>query len=277
MTRTQRLVVGLSAVVLTCSRSAAHDSFLVAETAALPKPGLVRAAFVTMDRFPIGEAPNQPRRVAEWLVACGNRRQKAPSFTLQGNELVARVELPEKGIHVLAVALHEKSIDLPLRVFAEYLADEQAYDALRLLRTGLGRSPQCESYTKYGKTFVEVGHGAGDYTPIAVGHRLEIVPLTNPCRWRKNEVVAVRVLLDGRPAKDVRVSSGHEGAGPHDFAEHVRTDAKGESRMKFPRPGLWFLRVHSIHPSTAADRAGGIKADWVSAWASMTFRVSPRE
>jgi len=168
-------------------------------------------------------------------------------------------------------------IELPAKDFTEYLEDEKATAALAAHRRGPGDQPGREFYTKFAKTFVEVAGGALQKGfNQRVGHKLEIVPLSNPCGWKVGDNVKVRVLQDGQPASGLRISSGHEGLAKHTYVEHATTDIDGAARFNLSRPGLWFFRTHTIttireQPAYAPPDAP--KADWESFWASITFRV----
>jgi hypothetical protein len=243
--------------------------------AAMNEP--VRLAFVTAEVFPISEGAAKPDRVAEWVVFQGGQQQKVEGYAVEKEELAAKVKFDQPGVHVVGVAMQPSFIELPSKDFAEYLEDEKATAALAAHRRGPGDQPGREFYTKFAKTFVEVAGGAPQKGfNQRVGHKLEIIPLSNPCEWKVGDNVKVRVLRDGQPASGLRISSGHEGLAKHTYVEHATTDIDGAARFKLSRPGLWFFRTHTIHtireqPAYAPPDAP--KADWESFWASITFRV----
>lgn len=267
------LVAGLSAP----THVAAHDSWLVAgkNTSAADEP--VRLAFVTGEVFPISEQAAKPDRVAEWIVAQGGQKRKVDGYSVEKEELAASVKFDRPGVHVVGIAMQASYIELSGKDFTEYLEDENATAALAAHRRGPGDQPGREFYTKFAKTFVEVAGGASQKNfNQPIGHKLEIIPLSNPCGWKVGDNVKVRVLRDGQPASGLRISSGHEGFDKHTYVEHATTDIDGAARFTLSRPGLWFFRTHTIHtireqPAYAPPDAP--KADWESFWASMTFRV----
>lgn len=269
-------VVGLCAP----TRVAAHDSWLVAgkNTAAVDES--VRLAFVTAEVFPISEQAAKPDRVAEWIVALGEQRRKVEGFSVEKEELAASVKFDRPGLYVVGVAMQASFIELSAEDFTEYLEDEKATAALAAYRRGPGDQPGREFYAKFAKTFVEVAGGASQKTfNQPIGHKLEIIPLSNPCTWKDGDNVKVRVLKHGQPAAGLRISSGHEGLDKHTYVEHAVTDIDGAARFKLTRGGLWFFRTHTIHtlqqqPLYAPPDAP--KADWESFWASITFRVQQK-
>ena len=77
----------------------------------------------------------------------------------------------------------------------------------------------------------------------------------------------VKVLFDGEPMSDLRVSSGCETRGGG-LITHALTDVDGQARVELTAPGRWFIRAHYIRPHQDAPAA-----DWESFWASLTFHV----
>jgi hypothetical protein len=267
------LVVGLTVPI----RVDAHDSWVVADKNLVAINESVRLAFVTAEVFPISEQAAKPERVAEWVVSLGGQQRKVEGYAVEKEELAASVKFDQPGVHVVGIAMQSSFIELPAKDFAEYLEDEKATAALAAHRRGPGDQPGREFYTKFAKTFIEVAGGVPQkgYNQ-RVGHKLEIVPLSNPCGWKVGDNVKVRVLRDGQPASGLRISSGHEGLDKHTYVEHATTDIDGAARFKLSSPGLWFFRTHTIHTigeQPAYAQPDAPKADWESFWASMTFRV----
>jgi hypothetical protein len=211
----------------------------------------------------------------------GDVKRDVRGFRIEGQELAAEVSLDQPGVHVIAASLHPHFIEFNADHFEGYLADEFARAAAALRhRRGQRHKPGRMYYTKLTKTFVEIGNQPTQDYQKPVGHTLEIIPLSNPCRWSVGSAVIVRVLYEGKPAAKVRVSSGYAGLPPHTFAESVFTDADGQARFKLTRPGLWFLRVHHLQSITTASskadnppREDDPPVEWESFWSSITFRV----
>lgn len=282
MRRRARAVIGLGPILLPVLSVSAHDSWVIPKDYQMAAPGVVRAAFVTGDRFPAGEAATKPERVLEWTAQIGHSKSAVADYKIEGAELVAQVTLRATGTHIVAVALALQPIEMEAAKFEEYLAEEHATQALEL-RKAMGESgkPGRERYVKYAKTFVRVGlPGPGNDYAIPVGHRLEIVPQSDPLQWATGDQVAVKVLFDGRPAPHVWVSSGGEASRPHTYDHAVETDKEGLARLPIEQKGQCFLRAHVIRRMARGDPTGrpilptsSMDADWESFWASMTFRV----
>lgn len=267
--------------------AAAHDSWLVAGANTAHAGETIRLAVVTAEVFPVSEHAAEPKRIKEWAVVHAGDRREVSSFAIEGMELAARFEMDQRGMHVIAVALRPRYIEIESADFDAYLEDEHAEAALAARRANNEQEkPGRELYTKLAKTFVEVADDSKDTTyRQPVGHPLEIIPLSNPCRWNVGDEVLVRVLRNGQPAAGLRVSCGHEGLPPHTYVQNVITDDDGVARIRLSQPGLWFVRTHTINaierPGSAAEvsasTAEGASADWESFWASITFRVAGGE
>lgn len=92
------------------------------------------------------------------------------------------------------------------------------------------------------ETFVSVGK------PSAVtgdGSGLFLVPLTHPNDLYAGESAKFRVLLDGKPTKDLEVEIIAGGTRYRDAPEEIliRTDAAGEFSVQWPAAGLYWLDV----------------------------------
>lgn len=262
----------------------AHNTWLVSSEYSTKQPTTVRLAFVTTEHFPTSEYKISPHRVAEWVAWLGRERKALHDYHLEKLELVARVHLDQPGVHVVAAVLHPRFVEFEGDYFEQYLADEHATATLAMRKKAADTDkPGRMYYTKLVKTFVEIGdQPTADYRTPA-GHVLEIIPLSNPCRWQEGDRVTVRVLYEGKPAVNLRVSSGHERmtvhehrkSESHDYIENVFTNAAGEATLALDCPGRWFFRTHFIRPIKNARKGNkdSPPADWESFWATITFRV----
>lgn len=272
----------------------AHNTWLVPDLFRVGEGGRVSLALVTSEDFPIGEAATNPARVAHWIDAPpAGEPQSIAGFQVQGDNLTASASLRGAGLHAVGVALHPRFIELEPRKFEDYLREEQADAALKQ-RKDLGErdAPGRELYTKFAKTIIAVGQTPADAVARPLGHRLEIVPLGDPCRLHVGDRLEVRVLWDGAPAANVLVSSGRDGLAGHAYAANETTNDAGVASVRFAHPGQWYLRTHRIQrvanapsassPAAASAPASAIAsggsdqppAQWESFWASLTLEVA---
>lgn len=249
-------------------RVAAHDSFVIPDTFQTDAGREVSAVFFSSDEFPKRDAPTLPDRVRAWRTLDVRGGKLLKEIAIEGKDLTARMKFSRPGTHIIAVELHPKPITMPFAEFEHYLTDEGArghiVDAVRA-----AGGPQIEHYTKFAKTIVTVGPDADPTPPPAVGHVLEIVPLSNPATWRLGEEVVVRIMHNGHPETNVRVSSGRADLSPHTYIRSYSTREDGLAYFEFDRYGVWYLRAYVISRVTdpRSDHA------WESTWASLTFEI----
>jgi len=274
----------------------AHDTWLIGVPAVVESGGTVKLRLFTGETFPLDEQTTDPSRVAEWTVVAQAVAHRVEEYGIDGDTLAATVRAEHPGVAVAAIALKPRYLEMEGTKFEEYLTDEKAAEALaaRQKSSDGASKPGREYYTKLAKTYFQVNRPKGakdtgaevEAVPLngfdqPVGHPLEIIPLTNPFTWGAGDTIAVRVLLKGKPAKGLRVSSGHEQLPKHTFIENVVTDEEGVARFTLSWVGqMWFLRTHRIEPLDPPARRGGDDAplaDWESYFASMTFQIQPRK
>ncbi|RIK66129.1 MAG: hypothetical protein DCC65_10950 [Planctomycetota bacterium] len=211
-------VIALLGIAFSSAASAyAHDSWLIADRNTAADGEKVWLSFVTGEVFPYGDAATRPDRVDRFVDRVGGQEMAVVGFAPQDNGLSVRHRIEGPGPHVIGCALKPRLIEMTPEKFEAYLSSEEATAALaRFLASRRAASPEpviVEEYTKFAKTMIEVnpaGEGTGFLEPL--GHRLEIVPLTNPCHWRVGDTVQIKVLLDGHPWPDVPLCVGREGA-----------------------------------------------------------------
>lgn len=241
----------------------------------------VLASLRTGEAFPQGENATHPDRVGEWIAVGSQGRTNFSGFAVESNDLAAQTSLDTPGAYVISVALRPNFIEIKAEDFEDYLREEKAETALETRQVEhQSDQPGREVYTKFAKTFVRVGDaGKGDVLTQPVGHKLEIVPLVNPLEWRVGDLVPVRVLLLGKPAEGLRVSTTREGLPAHTYVQNATTDSEGVVQLRLPRPGHWMIRTHAIRPTPGVifeDVTKSAAVDWESYFASITVRVQAK-
>ena len=78
-----------------------------------------------------------------------------------------------------------------------------------------------------------------------LGSGLELLPLQHPNDLYAKETTKFRLLIDGKPAKDLEVEIVAGGTRYRDAPEEMpfKTDANGEFAVTWPAPGLYWLDV----------------------------------
>lgn len=134
---------------------------------------------------------------------------------------------------------------------------------------GLSTDRFREAYTRYAKSLIAVGDGAG--ADSEAGLVTEIVALTNPYTDDLSQGMQVKVLEDGAPRADAQVELFAKSEdGTVEITLH-RTDAGGIATLPV-QPGLSYLAdAVVLRPVEPNDDNNG--AVWHSLWASLTFAV----
>jgi len=287
----------IACVLCLTARAPASDSWLICDANAVRDADRLWLSFVTGELFPYGDAATTPDWIDQVVDYHAGLDHRVDGLAIRDRGLSVRTTIHGVGVHVFGCSLKPRWVRIDGRSFDAYLRDEQATEAAAT-RSGVPNpdGPVWERYTKYAKTIVEVlpaagndvhaaaadvaavGFEAADVTAageafdVLLGHRLELAPLSNPCRWRTGDVVAVRVLLDGYPWPDVLVSAGREGFETQTYVAQARTDPAGTATFQLTQPGHWFFRAHIIRPTDSLERN-----EWESFWASLSFRVAYSE
>lgn len=272
----------LAALVMAPVVATGHDTWLIPWGSEDAGDTSLTFALATGEEFPHSNHATDPERVDEWVVLAPDRRLTLTDFETDGKDLTVTYDNAAPGVRAAGVVLYPRYIELTPTKFDAYLKSERAEEAIaqRKATNATGRVGR-ELYTKCAKTFVgSVSAGDGDTWNRALGHPLEIIPVTNPTTWQVGDEIAVRVLLEGGPARGFLVGVAHAGLPPHSYADTDFTNGDGVARLKLTKKGLWFVRVHHIRlRSSEASGADAITtgpagaAEWESFWATLTFTV----
>ena len=228
----------------------------------------VSIRFFVGERFAGEERPYLAQRAREFrhLWAAGEER-------LPGEEGIApagRFRAVAPGLHVVAYRSAPLPIVLEPERFNAYLLDDGLYSPLETRRrTGQLDKPGRERYSRYCKTIVRVGEPVpGDSIAQRVlGHRLEIVLLSNPFAWSPGSELLARVLFEDQPLAGGVVFAACRDE-PTGTLSHVLTDVEGRCRFTLDRPGLWMLSLVHMVPCEGCD-----DAEWESSWATLIVEL----
>ena len=180
---------------------------------------------------------------------------------------VAKVALHSKGTQVISMQRDWARIEMEGKKFHEYLKHEGLQDIIdQRIQAGEAEKSATERYRRYLKSIVSVENTEGDLWKRRLGHKLEIIPLTNPAKAIAGDRITFQITLDGKPLKGVQVAAlGRTDDKVSD--KHARTDSKGEVNFEVDHSGEWIVRL--VHLRRCSDQ----EADWESFWAALTFFV----
>jgi uncharacterized GH25 family protein len=126
---------------------------------------------------------------------------------------------------------------------------------------------------QFAKTFILSGEGKADNLSHVFGHKLEIVPLTNPYGIANNRggEMLVKVLFNGKPVQHKKVYAMYEGYSTDDAAScTVSTDEKGIAKLRIDHWGPWVVKTKLELPATTEMKG---KVNQENYFASLTFCV----
>lgn len=182
------------------------------------------------------------------------------------------VDIPARGsgLHVIVYQSTPSSVTYDdLDDFASFARKQGlgwAVDAHR--RRGLDTTDIKEGYTRYARTLVRVGDGAGQDRPV--GMPLELVAVTNPYTADENEDITVRLLWRGEGHANAQVTVFRKHSDCRTSRVTLRTDAEGRAVVPRGRGGR--LLVNAVQLTEPGERLPDrMGAAWESLWASLTF------
>ena len=191
------------------------------------------------------------------------RNGDRPAFQLEG--------LPNG----LAILVHETTNStLTYRDFEKFkgFVKHKAFEGLPQahISRGLPKTDFVESYSRFAKSLIAIGDGEGK--DVSVGHRIEIIALTNPYTDDVSNGMHVQVLMAGQPRADVQVElfeRPFNSDGEAQISLHT-TDINGIAI--FPvKVGHEYMvdnvALIPIEPKVEGDPV------WQSIWANLTFYI----
>jgi len=113
---------------------------------------------------------------------------------------------------------------------------------------------QKAKFEKFSKALIVVENADKNYEKV-LGHRLEIVPTTNPAAARIGEELSFRILFDGKPLQ-AYVYATYDGFSRYYNTYSYATESReGIAQIKITHPGPWMVRVEKRLAVTEKDYA----------------------
>lgn len=105
-------------------------------------------------------------------------------------------------------------------------------------------------YAQYAKALISVGKVSDDAFLRPVGHKFEIIPLTNPDKLQLGDWFKFKVLFDGKPAGRVEINACSLFSSTGESFQ-VRTNNKGEAEVRILHHyGPWIIKAKLSQPPT---------------------------
>jgi uncharacterized GH25 family protein len=263
-----RLLFLCTATLLAVATASGHDFWLQPSTFT---PTLDRPVSLSLhlgDRFVSEDEQAHQKKgtVSFSLFSAGDKADLAPR---DGDKPAVRFTTKKAGVYFVALERDARLITLEAKKFESYLALEGLDDVVAA-RKKAGESDKDgrERYRRYLKCYLRAGGKGDDAWKKRAGHKLEIVPLSDPSGLKKKDRFAVRVLFDSKPLAGVKVTAFSRD-GDKVKTRTAKTTAKGNAEFTLCESGIHLVRL--VFMRRAKDDR---EADWHSWWAATTFEVN---
>lgn len=265
---TRNISLGALISVLLPIAATAHEFWIDPVDYAVPSGGDLVATLRVGENFAGAEQTYLERNFARFDMQCAGTLDPVPGRA--GDRPALNVAAPRDG---LCVIIHQtRDYTLTYREWQKFVNFVEHKDFEGILAEhaarGLPETGFVELYSRYAKSLIAVGDGAGEDTEV--GLVTEIVAEANPYTDDVSGGFPIRVLYNGAPRADVQVELfARPPEGEVEVTVH-RTDADG--RVTLPvQPGYAYLAdavvLRSLEPKVEKDPV------WESLWASLTFAV----
>lgn len=144
----------------------------------------------------------------------------------------------------------------------------EAHETRGLPETGFG-----EAYSRYAKSLVAIGDGAG--RDRAFGLETELVAGANPYSDDLSGGMPVSLFYEGSPRADAQIEVFERGVTGEVRVFTVKTDAEGRAVVPVS-PGNRYMLDAVVLREPAPTIASKLNAVWESLWANLTFEVPAR-
>lgn len=261
-------VAAVGAIAFLAGGAAAHEFWLLPEKSRASTDEAVMVTIAVGQNFVGDSIPFIPDSAVRFdIYGPGGTMTDAARGFAEDPAGVVRPSRP--GLYTVVYQNKGNPIAIDPETFNFYLENEGLDEALEYRRAnGLMDTPGREYYTRFPKTWVMSGDNidAGRWALAPSNLKFEIVPLSNPFRWRPGDTVDLRVLYEGKPIEGVLVGTFTKGS--EGRIEAARSNADGVARIHIDRPGRWLAAaVHMIPAEGRPD------IDWESFWTSVTIDI----
>lgn len=247
MKRLNKLLVVLATSTLPyVSTVAAHEFIIKPQQLSIESGAKLPFSILATHFFMISEEVEPVNTVKAWAI----EGEKRTPIELKENHILQSldgvVQLNRKGTAILVGHLQE-----PIEV----VKGEGSSGSRRIKRE------------KFAKALISVSEDDDSYKKV-LGHKLEIVPVSNVMKARLGDELSLKILLDGKPLKSP-VQATYDGFSKryNTYAYATETLEDGLAYIKVVNPGIWMIRVEKRIEEPAKDY------DLYSLKASLVFAV----
>lgn len=263
-----KLRLFLALVGTVCAIAAqAHEFWIEPEDYTLDPGDAIVAAIRVGQNFSGSSYAYIPQNFRRFEIALGD--EMSPVEMRMGDRPALDMAVTGDGLGVILHVTTDSNLRYKdAETFERFVTHKDAAWALaRHAERGLPAAGFTERYSRYAKSLVALGDGAG--ADRAFGLLTEIVALANPYTDDLSAGMPVQVLFEGAPRPGAQVEI-FEKAGKAVTVATVAADADGRALVPVT-PGRSYMLDSVV--LRELDGKGDRGAVWESLWANLTFEV----
>ncbi|MFI3014205.1 DUF4198 domain-containing protein [Klebsiella aerogenes] len=210
------------------------------------------------------QTPRLPGLIATFdsTDAMGQRKIEGHDGAL----VIGHLKTRTAGATLASLTTNGAKITLPAGEFEDYLKEEGLDKIVRARQeNGESEQPGIEIFYRCAKSIILVDNQSKGYDRI-LGLEHELVPLTDPVRYKPGTPYRVRLLANSQPLANLQVKAELNTTPPTIL--RTTTDDKGIASFNLPVKGEW------LFSSVDMDISPVDGADWKSIWASLTLPIA---
>ena len=210
--------------------------------------------------------PRDPALIDQFVVVDPGGRKAIVGR--DGADPAGLLRVTSPGLYEIGYQSHPSLITLSAEKFNQYIKDE-GLDAVAALRATRRQTTveAHEAFARCAKSLILAGPATTDQHDQALGFTLELVAERNPYVLATGDELPVRLTYQQKPLSGALVIAINR----HNPSVKLsaRSDQDGRVRFRLPDGGMWLIKAVHMVPAPA-----GVKAQWASFWASLTFELS---
>lgn len=247
---------------------AAHELWIEPLEYELEAKTKLTAHIVNGQDFAGVQLPFVPRRFVHFVVLSGDKFQKVTSRI--GDSPALNQSPVAKGLNIVAYQAHSQTVGYEnWEKFQKFLDHKDLGDQLDNHESrGFPLEDFKEVYSRYSKSLVAVGDGAGSDKQI--GLETEIVALTNPYTEDLSSGMKVQLYYRKDVRADAQIEVFEKALDDSVNIFLVRTDADGIATVPV-KAGHDYMLDAVVLREPAEQLAADTGAAWETLWANMTF------
>ncbi|CCO25005.1 DUF4198 domain-containing protein [Maridesulfovibrio hydrothermalis] len=228
--------------VLSCGSAFAHEFIIKPVQLTTQKDHVVPFSVISAHAFMISEEMEPLNQVEAQLIQNG----KVTKLTLAENEMLmtldGQAKFAKEGTAIIAG--HRNGM----------IWTQTTKGWKQQSKKGLKGVIKSGKYEKFCKTLITVGKPDGSFNKV-VGHKLEIVPVTDPTQAKVGDEIEIKILLDGKPVTVENVLATYAGFSTNNntYAYFTEPYGNGLAKVKISAPGTWMVRVQYKNAQPTAD------------------------